>query len=329
MYLKFFFENTDGCTGTFGIAIFNENNELIDNSTIEILHDDFKADTPCSQGTFTNTPRSGKMCRKWSPGSSTLIIKINETKITKLGISTWANVSYPTERVTIYGSDNYDGPYDEICTIECDSRIQGVYTMVYDDTPYTTDTEPEEPENPEEPDNPIPLSLVPSGLNTNIYKNPCEHYLFDLSVIGTIIHEDKAIQINQGNHYFQVGDVLYYNVKTQLFGKAVAVNNIESEVCGIVSKVIDNNNFIIASSGLIETDRYTFAENTVLYLSEIQPGKLVSIEPSSVIKQIATQTTNGIIIDIQRGYRTPSSSSDEEYESYTQEELDEIIQNVW
>lgn len=165
--------------------------------------------------------------------------------------------------------------------------------------------------------------------NSIIFKNPHDQYLFDLSILGTIIHENKTIEINQQNHYFQVGDVLYYNVKTQMFAKAIAVNNIESEACGVVSKIIDKDNFIILSKGEIETDRYTFNIDTPLYLSSANPGKLVSIEPQDVIKQIATQTINGIMIDIQRGYRTLNPSFIEELESYTQEELDEIIKNIW
>lgn len=165
--------------------------------------------------------------------------------------------------------------------------------------------------------------------NSIIFKNPHDQYLFDLSILGTIIHENKTIEINQQNHYFQVGDVLYYNVKTQMFAKAIAVNNIESEVCGVVSKIIDKDNFIILSKGEIETDRYTFNIDTPLYLSNVNPGKLVSIEPQDVIKQIATQTINGIMIDIQRGYRTLNQSFFGELESYTQEELDEIIKNIW
>ena len=165
--------------------------------------------------------------------------------------------------------------------------------------------------------------------NSIIFKNPQEQYLFDLSALGSIIYEDRTIKINQQNHYFQVGDILYYNIKTQTFSKALAINNIESEACGAVSEIIDKDNFIILPKGEIKTNRYTFNIGTPLYLSDVYPGKLVSIEPQYVTKQIATQTINGIMIDIQQGYRTPNISSSEELEPYTQEELDEIIKNIW
>lgn len=173
------------------------------------------------------------------------------------------------------------------------------------------------------------LLSIPSLKNTNIYKNPEDQHLFDLSDIGTIIHKDRAIKINQEKHYFQVGDVLYYNVKTNLFNKAVAVNNIASEVCGVVSKVIDSNNFVLIAKGKIETDKYTFDENTPLYLSSSYPGKLTDTSPQNVIKQVGYQLIDGIMVDIQRGYYMVNSSQTKELEPYTQEELDEIIKNIW
>ena len=165
--------------------------------------------------------------------------------------------------------------------------------------------------------------------NSLIYKNPQEHHIIDLSQLGTIMYAGGLIEINQPNHYFQVGDVLYYNIKDNIFSQAVAVNDIESEVCGVVSNVIDNDNFIIVSEGKIDTDRYTFEENTILYLSNVYPGKLVSIAPTDIIKQIATQTTNGIIVNIQRGYKLSQSNYSEDLEEYTKDELDEIIKNIW
>ena len=165
--------------------------------------------------------------------------------------------------------------------------------------------------------------------NSIILKNPQNQNLFDLSYLGVLTHSKKVIEINQQNHYFNVGDVLYYDIKNHKFDKAIAKNSIESEVCGVVSEIIDIDNFIIITTGKIKTTRYTFNPGTILYLSDVNAGKLVSIQPHSVIKQIAIQDTNGIIINIQRGLKTTSASSSENLEPYTKEELDEIIKNVW
>ena len=56
----------------------------------------------------------------------------------------------------------------------------------------------------------------------------------------------------------------------------------------------------------------------------------MSIAPINVVKQVATQTTNGIMLDIRRGYKISEDEyTDEELEVYTKEELDEIIANIW
>ena len=166
--------------------------------------------------------------------------------------------------------------------------------------------------------------------NSIIYKNPQDQHLFDLSYLGILNHERKTIEINQQNHYFQIGDVLYYDIKNHKFAKALARNTIESEVCGVVSEIIDIDNFVMITNGEIKTTRYTFDPGTILYLSDAHEGKLVSIEPAYTVKQIATQLSDGIMIDIQRGYRTPNTESGSEtLEQYTQAELDEIIKNIW
>ena len=166
--------------------------------------------------------------------------------------------------------------------------------------------------------------------NSTIYKNPQDQHLFDLSYLGVLTHERKTIEINQQNHYFQIGDVLYYDIKNHKFNKAIAKNSMESEVCGVVSEIIDIDNFIMITNGEIKTTRYTFTPGTILYLSDAHEGKLVSIQPTYTVKQIATQLSDGIMIDIQRGYRTPNTESGSEtLEQYTQAELDEIIKNIW
>lgn len=170
--------------------------------------------------------------------------------------------------------------------------------------------------------------MMDDKLNSNIYKNPEERHIINLSNIGTIEVINNQ-EIVQEDHYFNVGDAIYYDIQLKRFSLALAYNNIESEVIGLVSQIIDNDTFVLTNTGTLYTDRYTFPNNTVLYLSDINPGKLVSIAPTFV-KPVAIQTTNGIIIDIARGWADKDSVSEPtEYEAYTQEELDEIISNIW
>lgn len=167
--------------------------------------------------------------------------------------------------------------------------------------------------------------------NSNIYKNITKECLYDLSDIGTLLIDPADVLIEQEKHGFFVGDVLYFDIKAMKFDRAIARNTIESEVCGIISEVIDINTFKMINHGVIQTDRYNFAINSPLYLSEMYRGKLVSIEPKTNVIQIGIQQTNSIKIDIVRGFQIADST--EEYdgtlEPYTKEELDEIIKNIW
>lgn len=173
------------------------------------------------------------------------------------------------------------------------------------------------------------MNEVSSGLNTNIYKNVFNKQVADLSFIGEVKYHGDNATFTQESHNFQPGDVLFYNIAEKKFDKALAVNTIESEVCGVVCEVIDVDNFMLSTHGYIKLDRYKFEVDKPLYLSESTPGKLQSIEPITIAKQIATQTYNGIIIDIQRGFKISDININNSIESYTREELDEIIKNVW
>ncbi len=173
--------------------------------------------------------------------------------------------------------------------------------------------------------------MVSTKNNSTILEAPYGHDIHDLTFLGTYRHINDDVIIQQENHGFQVGDVIYYNIQQQTFEKALAINAIESEVCGVISSVVDNHMCKFITSGTIKTDKYNFDVDTPLYLSEYIPGKLVSIIPTDVKKQIAIQTENGLLIDIQRGYRLTQSDKTEspDLEPYTQDELDEIIQNIW
>lgn len=165
-------------------------------------------------------------------------------------------------------------------------------------------------------------------MNSVIYRNPDKTALVDFTLIGTLKTEDTEIRIKQDNHFFQVGDALYFNPTDTKFRKAMAINNIESEVCGVVSEVINNDEFIIVTKGFVKTDRYKFNVGSQLYLSEVIPGFLMSASPTHVLKQVGVQSLNGIQVSIQMGYYISNNPVKVIFESYTKDELDDIILNV-
>lgn len=166
--------------------------------------------------------------------------------------------------------------------------------------------------------------------NSVIFKNPEDDHLIDLSYLGTMLIENPSVQISQTNHFFLPGDVLAYSLKEKKFVRAVAVNTMDSEICGVVSEFINNDNFVLVVKGLVNAPQYQFANGSILWLSEIIPGRLISIMPTRTFRQVATQVSPGVIeVSIKMGLTTGSREpNNEPLEPYTKEELDEIISNL-
>ena len=164
--------------------------------------------------------------------------------------------------------------------------------------------------------------------NSTIFKNPEEDHLIDLSYIGTMLREKIYIDVTQEGHYFIPGDVLAYNLKDKKFIKAIAVNTMDSEVCGVVLESIDMNHFTLTTQGTVYAPQYNYPNDSTLWLSEVIPGKLMSIAPTSTFRKVAKQISPGIIeVSLEIGLTTGAYVTDT-LEYYTQQELDEIILNV-
>lgn len=165
--------------------------------------------------------------------------------------------------------------------------------------------------------------------NSVIFRNPQE-YFADISGIFTRRVPLVKEPFEQKNHCFLIGDALYYDASDKKFQAAIARNTKQIEVVGVVAQIIDNDHFELSTTGLVETIRYPFPTGTQLYLSDVNAGKLVSIPPATSVKPVAVCGENGIIIEIDTGWFLSDDPPDEsEYEPYTQEELDEIILNIW
>lgn len=166
--------------------------------------------------------------------------------------------------------------------------------------------------------------------NSVIFKNPEDDHLIDLTYLGIMLRENTTVQITQENHFFMIGDVLAYSPSEKAFIRAIAINTMDSEICGLVSEVIDNDNFIIVCKGQINAPQYQYPNGSTLWLSEVNPGKLMSIKPTKTFRQVGTQVSPGVInVDLQMGLTMGGSSpSGEPLERYTKDELDEIIANI-
>lgn len=87
--------------------------------------------------------------------------------------------------------------------------------------------------------------------------------------------------INQAAHGFVVGDVIRID-GVNTFAKAQADSPANAEVVGIVTNVIDVDNFEFVSEGVITTGVPVYAAGTVLFLSRTTAGALVDTDTSTI-----------------------------------------------
>ena len=167
--------------------------------------------------------------------------------------------------------------------------------------------------------------------NSVIFRDVDEDNILDFTHIGSDNTEFQTIELYELSNGFIVGDAIYYDIHNKHYRRALANNSIMSEVIGVVSKIIDKDNFELTLKGNIITDRYSDIDNgKPLYLSPVITGKLIEIEPSNVSKIIAIKIQGGIKVDIQRGYHLQQNElnySDVRY--YTKEEIEDIINTIF
>lgn len=147
--------------------------------------------------------------------------------------------------------------------------------------------------------------MIEQHNNSTIFKSVLSDNtnVIDFSYIGMYGTEEQVVTLTESDNGFLLGDAIYYDYKTNHYRRALAVNQIMSEVIGVVSKIIDKDSFELTLKGSIILSRYSsIPVNTPLYLSQNISGKLVQDEPTAVSKLIGTKTYDGINVNIQRGY---------------------------
>lgn len=118
-----------------------------------------------------------------------------------------------------------------------------------------------------------------------------------LEEINNTIKKSSAsiVEINQNNHELSVGDAVYNN--NGIYKKADSSYYFSSIVVGIVKEVIDENNFIIVTSGLAQIPTFdSFDDGIILYLAN---DGTVSDIFSSIIVEVGIKVSQGIIVRIE------------------------------
>lgn len=126
---------------------------------------------------------------------------------------------------------------------------------------------------------------------------------------GGSVEKFKVYQPDHGFTIGQVGYVVRYDMVNG-YVLANADNEEDAEVIGIVTEVLDSDNFYLLLQGRIQgITLYSLIPGTVYYLSDISSGMLTETEPTEVghISKpllIADSTSSGMFFNF-RGYLIP------------------------
>ena len=110
--------------------------------------------------------------------------------------------------------------------------------------------------------------------------------------------------VNQDNHGFEIGDFIYYHPIEQ-YQLASAIDDYDSNIVGMVTKVVNADNFEYQWSGFYATDIFStangFAQGMPLYISDTIPGKTTQEQPD-ISKAVGYPVEDaGLVISIERG----------------------------
>lgn len=116
----------------------------------------------------------------------------------------------------------------------------------------------------------------------------------------------------QNDHGFVIGDFIFYH-PNQGYKKALAVDSYDSNIIGMVTRVIDNNRFEYMWSGFYEThifnEEHGIVQGMPLYISNETAGAVIQEQPD-VSKTVGYPVENrGIIISIERGIQYNQEAS--------------------
>lgn len=175
-------------------------------------------------------------------------------------------------------------------------------------------------------------------VNTNIYKNIFDSFLFDLYNLQIVLNGvyKRETTIFQYNHGFSVYDLLRLN-NSGLYEKGLAIES-KYDIIGMVSKILNQNEFILVTYGPIETNLNFTSDSGILYLSDTQEGKFCTYEEleSDFYTPIGFYTGNTITLsildssvgDVLKKYHDTVYEHEQDLPHITEQDKQDIIQGV-
>lgn len=176
-------------------------------------------------------------------------------------------------------------------------------------------------------------------VNTNIYKNIFDSFLFDLYNFQTILNGPykQETTIFQYNHGFQIYDLLRLN-QSGLYEKGIATES-KYDVIGMVTQILNDHEFVLTTYGPIETNISFSSDSGILYLSDIQEGKFCTYEKltSNFYTPIGFYTGNTITLnildssvgDVLKKYCDTVYEHEQDLPHITETDKQDIIQEVF
>ena len=139
--------------------------------------------------------------------------------------------------------------------------------------------------------------VIPSSQSDNAFKKLSDgtYYVREHSNIKTV---------TKSSHGFKVGDFIYYH-PTNGYKLASAIDDYDSNIVGMVTKVISTSQFEYMWSGFFATTIFNssngYTQGMPLYISDVTPGKVTQEQPD-ISKAVGYPVENsGVIISIERG----------------------------
>ena len=170
-----------------------------------------------------------------------------------------------------------------------------------------------------------PSFVISSNNNNALVKKDNGYYVEGLQISkaidncikklsdGLYVRDHSNIEtVTQISHGFTIGDFIYYH-PTNEYQLASAIDDYDSNIVGMVTKIIDNDTFEYMWSGFYATDIFDVSNGYIqgmpIYISDINPGKVTQEQPD-ISKAVGYPVENiGLIISIERGIQYNQEAS--------------------
>lgn len=226
----------------------------------------------------------------------------------------YSNLAQPESYITniIFQSNSYRSPKDLLAKVKI-SKETNNEIKVNEDGIYAPKFIISEDENNglEKRENGYFVERTPMAVSTD----PDNGLTQDDGVY--FVHQPHSfVKVDQIDHGLEVGDFIYFFNGNDTYKKALAKDDFDINVVGMVTRVFDVNTFEYVCSGFVKTDLFTskngYVQGMPIYISDKEPGKVTQTQPD-ISKAVGYPVEEkGLIISIERGiqYQTEASIGD-------------------